>query len=942
MSSTGSLSGETVTVYYATTPSGDGTAWSSSERLNAGTYYVWAEVTKTAMHDAATSARVEFKVNKATPAAPAGVLWASYTDTYKVTLTIPSGKSYADYEYSIDGTNWKPLPSLTGGAFTPDGLAVNTTYTISLRTNADSNNNASAAATATLKTPAKELLSYDANGSTASVPASVEYDSGATVTAAAAISRAGYTFTGWKTGATSGTDYAAGATFSITANTTLYAQWTPISYNVTYHGNGATDPAAVSSVAYNADVTIPTPTRDNYTFNGWATTSGGNPVYGGGKKVSGLTASNGATVELYAIWTENTYQVTGEVKEELDGTTDQSIVAGVTVKIMRGNVQFGATQTTDDNGKYTFSGVPAGTYNIVATRTVDSKEQTMTALVEVKSNKTVDPIVLPPSKINSVLTVTGDSTPPVMVGGLEAVAKDEAEESKEVTVTMTVKKEDESSASAEVKQQIEEIKEAVASDTSTGGGNTELEVLDVSVKKETKESGGGGSTTTETITETSQVVEIIVSFNMNGRFGFSLYRHHDGKAEAFQSRTSRFAKDSYEDGYFFADKTAGLFYIYTNRFSTYAIGFEEGTSYTVTVNNGTGGGDYAEGATVTITANAAPSGQAFDKWTTSDGVTFANASSATTTFTMPAKAVTVTANYKTASTPYTPSSGGNGGNGGYSPTTYTPVITDTQHGKVTVSPTSPTSGAKVTITVKPNAGYEVDTLTLTDASGKSVTYTDNGNNTYTFTQPSSKVTVNVTFKPEQAAPAADVFAPYNDLDKTKWYADGIRYVLENGIMSGYGNGTFGPNDDTSRAMMAQILFNIEGGQSVSDALKYSDVNGADWYAEAIRWASAENIMDGYGNGVFGPNDAMTREQLVTIMYRYAKKKGIDVSVGEDTNILSYDDAFDVSEWAIPAMQWAVGSGLITGRTNTTLNPRDTATRAEIATIIMRYCEEIAK
>ena len=124
-----------------------------------------------------------------------------------------------------------------------------------------------------------------------------------------------------------------------------------------------------------------------------------------------------------------------------------------------------------------------------------------------------------------------------------------------------------------------------------------------------------------------------------------------------------------------------------------------------------------------------------------------------------------------------------------------------------------------------------------------MTYTDNGNNTYTFTQPGSKVTVNVTFKSEQATPTADVFTPYNDLDKTKWYADGIRYVLENGIMSGYGNGTFGPNNNTSRAMMAQILFNIEGGQSVSDALKYSDVNGADWYAEAIRWASTENIME---------------------------------------------------------------------------------------------------
>ena len=560
----------------------------------------------------------------------------------------------------------------------------------------------------------------------------------------------------------------------------------------------------------------------------------------------------------------------------------------------------------------------------------------MTALVEVKGDKTVDTIVLPPSKINSVLTVAGDSTPPVMVGGLEEVAKDEAESTKEVTVTMTVEKKDESNASTEIKQQIKEIKEAVVADSATSGGNTELEVLDVKVEKKV------GDEAATPVSETSQVVEIIVSFNMNGRFGFSLYRHHDGKAEPFQSRSGRFAKGSFADGYFFADKTAGLFYIYTSRFSTYAIGYEEGTSYAVTVNSGTGGGDYAEGATVTITANAAPSGKVFDKWTTSDSVTFANASGATTTFTMPAKAVTVTANYKTASTPYTPSSGGNGGNGGYSPTTYTPVITDTQHGKVTVSPTSPTSGAKVTITVKPNAGYEVDTLTLTDASGKSVTYTDNGNNTYTFTQPSSKVTVNVTFKPEQAAPATDVFAPYNDLDKTKWYADGIHYVLESGIMNGVGNGKFGPGNATSRAMIAQILWNMEGKPIVNYAMRYTDVDADAWYAEAVRWATAQGIMSGYGYNKFGPNDDMTREQLVTIMYRYAQYKGVDVSVGEDTNILSYDDALTVSEFAIPAMQWAVGSGAVSGRTNTTLNPKDTATRAEIATIIMRYCEEIAK
>ena len=183
---------------------------------------------------------------------------------------------------------------------------------------------------------------------------------------------------------------------------------------------------------------------------------------------------------------------------------------------------------------------------------------------------------------------------------------------------------------------------------------------------------------------------------------------------------------------------------------------------------------------------------------------------------------------------------------------------------------------------------------------------------------------------------------FTDADPTAWYHDGVHYVLENGIMSGLGNGQFAPNDTTSRAMLAQILYNMEGKPAIRSGIPFEDVSESDWYAMAISWAESNGIIGGYGNGKFGPNDDLTREQLVTIMYRYAKNKGIDVSVGEDTNILSYNDAFDVSEWAIPAMQWAVGNGLISGRTASTLNPKDKATRAEIATIIMRYCEEIAK
>ena len=183
---------------------------------------------------------------------------------------------------------------------------------------------------------------------------------------------------------------------------------------------------------------------------------------------------------------------------------------------------------------------------------------------------------------------------------------------------------------------------------------------------------------------------------------------------------------------------------------------------------------------------------------------------------------------------------------------------------------------------------------------------------------------------------------FTDASATAWYHDGVHFALENGIMSGYGNGKFGPGDTTSRAMMAQILWNMEGKPVVNYAMTYTDVDGEAWYAEAVRWATSEKIMSGYGYNKFGPNDDLTREQLVTIVYRYAQYKGIDVSVGEDTNILSYDDAFDVSDWAMEAMQWAVGAGIVNGTSASTLSPKNNASRAEIATIVMRYCTEIAK
>ena len=187
--------------------------------------------------------------------------------------------------------------------------------------------------------------------------------------------------------------------------------------------------------------------------------------------------------------------------------------------------------------------------------------------------------------------------------------------------------------------------------------------------------------------------------------------------------------------------------------------------------------------------------------------------------------------------------------------------------------------------------------------------------------------------------------PFTDAETTQWYHDGVHFCLENGLMVGYGDQIFRPDASTTRAMIAAMLWRLSGSPVVNDPLRFDDVDAGAWYAEAIRWAVSEGIAFGYGGGKFGPDDIVTREQMVTILYRYAQHTGCDVSIGENTNILSYDDAFDVAPYAVPAMQWACGSGTVTGTARNggvILSPRSATTRAQMATMMMRFCAEIKK
>ena len=279
-----------------------------------------------------------------------------------------------------------------------------------------------------------------------------------------------------------------------------------------------------------------------------------------------------------------------------------------------------------------------------------------------------------------------------------------------------------------------------------------------------------------------------------------------------------------------------------------------------------------------------------------------------------------------------------GGGGAVVPTTYDVVIPSALANIVKADKTKAAAGDTVTLTA---AGE--GTLTVTDANGKTVALTDLGSGKYTFKMPSAKVSVGFKTTADQPCDGGKdcPSAPFTDVDTAKWYHLSVDYVLTHKMMNGVSSRAFAPNANLTRGMLVQILYNLEG-KPKGTAANFSDVQADAWYAEAVGWAASNKVVTGYADGTFRPNAAVTREQAAAILYRYAQSKGIDVSVGENTNILSYVDVQQASEYAIPALQWAVGAGVLNGKNGGRLAPTGTATRAEIAAIMQRWCENIIK
>ena len=287
----------------------------------------------------------------------------------------------------------------------------------------------------------------------------------------------------------------------------------------------------------------------------------------------------------------------------------------------------------------------------------------------------------------------------------------------------------------------------------------------------------------------------------------------------------------------------------------------------------------------------------------------------------------------TIKTAPTPIPGGGGGGA----TSYGVTVADCEHGKISAEPAKAAKGDTVTVTVTPDEGFEVRAVNVTDAGGKAVEVSRNADGTFSFVMPAGNVTVSAVLGCDGGAlcPSAGL----TDVDQSQWYHDAVDWAVSTGVMTGFGNGLFGPDVDLTRAQMAQILWNVEGRPAVDYPIAFGDVSGEDWFHGAVAWAASEGIFEGYGagSGLFGPEDALTREQAAAVLMRWAAFRGEDTSARADLS--AYPDAGDVSEWAVECVSWAVAQGVIAGvglpDGTLELDPLGTTSRAQTATLMMR-------
>ena len=341
------------------------------------------------------------------------------------------------------------------------------------------------------------------------------------------------------------------------------------------------------------------------------------------------------------------------------------------------------------------------------------------------------------------------------------------------------------------------------------------------------------------------------------------------------------------------------------------------TRYAVTVNNSyadvSGAGSYAAGRVVTVRAGSRD-GYIFNGWTSDSSVVFDDASAAETTFTMPEGSVTVTANWSR-------DSGSSSSGRDDSDPSYAVGIPDkTENGSVSVSPKNASQGDRVTVTVKPDAGYELDSLKVLDKDGKELALTDKGDGRFTFIMPAGRVEVKATFTEEVK------ISPFRDVSTDAYYYEAVKWAQKKSITGGIGDGLFGPNQPCTRAQIVTFLWRAAGSPEPKAMSSFADVSTDAYYAKAVAWAVENGITTGTGDGKFSPDATCTRAQSVTFLFR-AIGKLVD-SKAEFSDVLT--DSYYAN-----AVAWAVENGVTNGIGDGQFGPDNSCTRAQIVTFLFR-------
>lgn len=263
---------------------------------------------------------------------------------------------------------------------------------------------------------------------------------------------------------------------------------------------------------------------------------------------------------------------------------------------------------------------------------------------------------------------------------------------------------------------------------------------------------------------------------------------------------------------------------------------------------------------------------------------------------------------------------------------YDVAVSDGAHGSVSVSPKSASKGSTVTVTVTPDKGYALETLTVTDKNSSALDLTDRGNGKYTFTMPSSPVTVAATFMDDNT-----MLNFFVDVPAGAYYYDAVLWAAEGGIVTGTDAVHFSPDASCTRAQLVTFLWRAAGSPVVNYAMNFTNVDGGAYYAEAVRWAASEKVVEGTTTETFAPDAAVTRAQVVTMLYRFAKAQGMDTTQG-GMAAREFADFESVSSYALEAVDWAVNAGVLKGDNNRLL-PQDNCTRAQIVTMLYRALGE---